>query len=310
MTILIINNYYAEKDFWKAQGIADRLSGLGRDDYKVVHFTKISEKTTTPRVEAIILSGSTGNLSKKNLLEFKAEEDVIRNSNIPVLGVCFGHQLIARTFGSEIGSDEWVKGFKKVKIIQEDDIFASWKACEEISLCHYHQEFVKRIPADFTNLAESETCKIEAMKHKARPIYGVQAHIERAKGKNPDGLKILQNFLVNVVEKPKPKQMTLQCAEEGLKQKVEESEQKYGISDCIYDKCLQEMENLTLAKLSKDHEIRIFRPFLLTWGTMGRHLGYEGVSAIFNEVRSLSQKIEPLRYENLSITDLSTCIHV
>lgn len=39
------------------------------------------------------------------------------------------------------------------------------------------------------------------MKHKAKPIYGIQAHIERATKENPDGYQIIRNFLEDVVEK-------------------------------------------------------------------------------------------------------------
>jgi len=300
MTILIINNYFAEDDFWKARGIVDRLKGLGRDDCKILHFTKISEKTIPSDLEAIILSGSPGNLSKEDdLQKFKAEIDLVSDSDVPVLGICFGHHIIARAFGSGIKRGTWVKEFPKVKVIEKDDIFVCWRSDQEISLCQHHKEYVESTPAEFANLAESETCKIEAMKHNSRPIYGVQAHIERANGKNPDGLKILQNFLSNVVDKTNAKQTMSRWDEEEFRKKVEECEQKYGITNCIYSQCIKEISDLSLDKLDRTNEIRIVRPFLLTWGTMGRVLGYEGVNAVCSKVRSLGQKIEPLRKENL-----------
>lgn len=305
MTILIINNYFDQSDYWKAQAIADRLKGLRRHDCKILHYDKISKKTIQPSLEAIILSGSPGYLSKEeDRQKFKTEIDLVSDLDIPVLGICFGHQLIGKAFGSEIKCNKRVKGFRKAEVIEKDDIFAHLESGQKIGLFQNHREHVESIPAGFSNLAKSKTCKIEAMKHNSRPIYGVQAHIERANGKNPDGLRILQNFLSNVVDKVKARQTISQIEEEELKKKVEESEQNYGITDCVYSNCIQEISNLGLDKLGKDHETRIFRPFLLTWGTMGRVLGYEGVSAVCSRIRSLSHKIEPLRKANLLTANL------
>jgi GMP synthase (glutamine-hydrolysing) len=305
MTILIINNYFDESDCWKAQAIVDRLKGLGKHDCKILHHEKISKKTIRPNLEAIILSGSLGYLSKKeDCQKFKTEIDLVSDLDIPVLGICFGHHVIGKAFGSEIKRDKRVKGFKKVEVIDKDDIFAHVKNGQKIDLLQNHRENVESIPADFSELAKSKTCKIEAMKHNTRPIYGVQAHVERANGKNPDGLRVLQNFLSNVVDKAEARLTMSQIEEEEFKKRVEESEQKYGISDCIYSNCIQEISNLGLDKLGEDHEIRIFRPFLFTWGKMGRVLGEEGVSAICGRIRSLSHRIEPLRKANLLSVNL------
>ena len=91
----------------------------------------------------------------------------------------------------------------------------------------------------------------------------------------------------------------LQASPEEFRKYVEESERKYGISDCIYRQCIEELSGVNLSQLNEDHEIRIIRPFLLTWGVMGRVLGYEGVSAIREKLEGLDEKITPLRRENL-----------
>jgi GMP synthase (glutamine-hydrolysing) len=300
MTILIINNYFDRKDQWKAQAIADRLRGLGRPYCKILDYDKIPKKAITSTLEAIILSGSPGCLSEgKDCQKFKAEIDLVPNSDIPVLGICFGHQLIGKAFGSEIKSDEWVKDFQKVEVIVKDDIFACWKSKQKISLFQNHKEYVKNIPPDFTVLAKSETCEIEAMKHNRRPIYGVQAHIERFSGEHPEGSQILKGFLHNVVDRWVRNAKTSQCDAKCFRRKVEESERKYGIADCIYNQCIGEFSNLGLDNLNKTIEDRILRPFLLTWGTMGRVLGYEGISVIRRRIQSLKHKIEPLRKKEL-----------
>jgi len=88
-----------------------------------------------------------------------------------------------------------------VKIIDPNEIFSSWKKGAGLTLCQSHQDCLTNIPEGFVLLAESESCKIEAMKHEKKPIYGVQAHVERATNEHPDGWQILRNFISNVVVK-------------------------------------------------------------------------------------------------------------
>ena len=88
-----------------------------------------------------------------------------------------------------------------MKILQSNDIFSSWKDGDIVTLSQYHKDNLSDLPKDFECLAESQSCKIEAMKHLNRPIYGVQAHIERATNKNSDGLKVCKNFIESVVER-------------------------------------------------------------------------------------------------------------
>lgn len=86
---------------------------------------------------------------------------------------------------------------------------------------------------------------------------------------------------------------------EEFRKYVEESERKYGISDCIYMKCIEEFNRVALSQLNEEHEIRIIRPFLLTWGVMGRVLGYRGIRAICEKLREINRQIEPLRRKDL-----------
>jgi hypothetical protein len=112
------------------------------------------------------------------------------------------------------------------------------------------------------------------------------------------------NFLFKVVEKSITIRRILRCDEEDFRRKVEKYQQIHEITDCIYNKCIQKVKTLRLSDLSKDHEARIFRPFLLTWGTMGRVLGYKGVAKAFDKIQSLSNKIEQFRKKRLRDVNL------
>ena len=97
----------------------------------------------------------------------------------------------------------WTEDLSILEILEPDAIFSSWKAGQEIQVVQHHKDYMSNLPSEFVCLAESETHNVEAMKHKSKPIYGVQAHIERATDEHPAGSLILKNFMLKVVEKIK-----------------------------------------------------------------------------------------------------------
>jgi len=111
---------------------------------------------------------------------------------VPILGICLGHQLIAQYFGGVVG-----RGLKaeyslvEIEILSEDDIFMNLP--KKLKVWASHMDEVKELPAEFELLAKSDFCEIEAMKHKKLPIYGVQFHPEVAHTEK--GREILENFV-------------------------------------------------------------------------------------------------------------------
>lgn len=202
MAILIINNYPDKKDLYKIDQIKKALLELGKSEVVVWSFSEINDQPLSEDVEAVILSGSNSLLSKpEHLAMYRSETEFVRNVNVPVLGICFGHQLIGTAFGSKLYScPDYIKDFQKVKILQPNEIFLSWKEGDIVIVYQYHKDYLSELPEGFVCLAESQFCEIEAMKHQTRPIYGIQGHIERATNENPDGLKVLENFIENVVD--------------------------------------------------------------------------------------------------------------
>ena len=65
----------------------------------------------------------------------------------------------------------------------------------EITVWHSHFDEVKKLPPDFEATASNETCPIQAMQHKERPVFGVQFHPELFDEDFPDGRRVLENFL-------------------------------------------------------------------------------------------------------------------
>lgn len=210
MSVIVINNYYKPEYRCRACQIVTALEKLGRK-CELFDYTKIDDvikRVEKRRIEGVLLSGSSAHLrNSENLSKYNAEIEFIQRASVPLLGICFGHQLIGKAFGSEIGRfPSFLEGFKGVEILEPNDLFSSWKKGERILLCESHQDFIKNLPKNFTCLARSKDCKIEAMKHNSLPIYGVQAHMERFLDECRDGLQIFKNFLKNVVDRRFQKQ--------------------------------------------------------------------------------------------------------
>jgi len=203
MTIVVIYNYTDEEDLPKVKKIEEALNKNEKSKVVIWHFSEIERKAIPKDLEAIILSGSRAHLQDQDVYsKYGTEVDLIMKSDVPILGICFGHQLIGKAFGSNIESlSEFLNEPQDIKIIEPNDIMKSWKTGDILRVHQSHKDFVENVPQQFICLAESESCKVEAMKHETRPIYGIQAHIERATEDNPDGHQIIRNFIENVVER-------------------------------------------------------------------------------------------------------------
>jgi GMP synthase (glutamine-hydrolysing) len=101
----------------------------------------------------------------------------VKEMDLPILGICLGHQLIAETFGGTV-SKGTSGGYAHVavEIIEPNDILIEMGPI--INTWASHADEVNRLPEEFTKLARSEICEVEAMKHRDKPIYGVQWHPE------------------------------------------------------------------------------------------------------------------------------------
>lgn len=118
----------------------------------------------------------------------------------PILGECLGMQLMAIHYGGKAGPAEIPEfGLARLRVIDEDDLFRGLPS--EFLVWESHNDEVREAPA-FLVLAASDNCKIQAVKHKSRPLYGVQFHPEV--NNTEHGSEILGNF-VNVVKRERKK---------------------------------------------------------------------------------------------------------
>ncbi|HID42626.1 MAG TPA: GMP synthase subunit A [Archaeoglobaceae archaeon] len=137
--------------------------------------TKLVENTTPVEnlmdADGIVLGGGP------SLEKIGKCGDYLREIDVPFLGICLGHQLMAELFGGEVGRGE-TGGYAevRVRIVEEDEIFEGLPT--ELKVWASHADEVKKLPSDFKLLATSDVCNIEAMRHKSKSIYGIQWHPE------------------------------------------------------------------------------------------------------------------------------------
>ena len=111
----------------------------------------------------------------------------------PVLGICYGMQLLAHLGGGRVtrgGGREY--GRAEVEITREEGIFQGLGS-EPLSVWMSHGDHIESVPPDYEVIGTSRNEAIAAMRHRSRPIAGVQFHIEVAH--TPRGREILANFL-------------------------------------------------------------------------------------------------------------------
>ena len=100
----------------------------------------------------------------------------IKTSNVPLFGICAGHHIVGRLYGSELlRSVEKEVGDNFLFVDREDPVF---KGCPgKFSVRQNHHDSIT-LPGDFLLLAHSENCKVSMMKHPSKPLYTTQFHPE------------------------------------------------------------------------------------------------------------------------------------
>ncbi len=116
--------------------------------------------------------------------------------SVPVLGICYGMQLACQNLGGTVHparSREF--GRAQCRVQEADGLFAG--VPEETTVWMSHGDQVQALDGgDFIALASTDTCPVAAVRHRSRPVYGLQFHPEVSH--TPYGARILRNFLYGV----------------------------------------------------------------------------------------------------------------
>ena len=157
--------------------------GLGLSGERIVHCCPLREEgfPTSKTLAGLVLTGSHNMVTDNHdwsketgrwLLELIEEK-------IPILGICYGHQLLAHILGGRVGENENGPEFGSLEVeltkeAEGDELFSSLPSPLLVHCCH--KQSVLELPKGATLLAFNECCAIQAFK--AGPCWGVQFHPE------------------------------------------------------------------------------------------------------------------------------------
>lgn len=170
-----------------------QLIGEINPDIKVVRNDELSiEEMKGLKPERIIISPGPGRPEKAgNIIE------VIKTlgKEIPILGVCLGHQAICMAYGGKVGYAKELMHGKQSEVKLQTACLLFKDCPKSVKVARYHSLAAERntIPSELDVVAVTGEGEVMAVAHKEYPVYGMQFHPESIM--TPDGRKMIENFL-------------------------------------------------------------------------------------------------------------------
>ncbi len=176
------------------QLIARRIREFGVYS-EIISHKKINSRMKRDKIKGIILSGGPLNVYQSQKFKFNRE---IFNWNIPILGICFGHQLITKELGGKVRQAKYREfGLAKLKRLNKskltNNFFKKPGAC---NVWMSHADEVIRLARGFKVIAKTETSKFSVIENSLMKLYGIQFHPEVSHTEN--GKKIIFNFIFSI----------------------------------------------------------------------------------------------------------------
>ncbi len=142
--------------------------------------------------DGIILSGGPSYVTEPDAPMI---DRAVFDLGVPVLGICYGMQLMVHLLGGEVGrahSREY--GYAKLSAKADCSLFAGLS--EEQDVWMSHGDRIEKAPEGFTPMASTDNAPVAGIQHAAKQIFGIQFHPEVAH--TPNGPAMLENFLFSV----------------------------------------------------------------------------------------------------------------
>jgi GMP synthase (glutamine-hydrolysing) len=145
---------------------------------------------TLSKYAGVILSGGPRSVYDDDSFNIRGLPDV----GAPVLGICYGHQLLARELGATVapGNEEYGTSLLSLKVA--DTLFIG--TAQQQTVWMSHSDTVVDLPANLKTVASTERCEVAAFTDCERKLFGVQFHPEVTHTQH--GQKILENFVFRV----------------------------------------------------------------------------------------------------------------
>ena len=159
---------------------------------EVVPFDITIEKIKEKNPKGIIFTGGPASVYGEN--SPKCAEGIFE-LGIPVLGICYGMQLMTYTLGGNVArADKREYGTTDVSIDNSSPLFEGFENTNGFLMSH--TDFVEKVPEGFKNIGHTSSCPNAAMENKEKNLYGIQFHPEVNSSIN--GTQVIKNFLFNI----------------------------------------------------------------------------------------------------------------
>jgi GMP synthase-like glutamine amidotransferase len=179
--VLVINCIPSPKDRdWFSRVVVPRLEGIAERPVHVVNLDQLEDFLPNPQCSHVVISGSELSAARR----YPTDDALIAlirrsvNQHRVVLGICYGHQMVARAL---VGDGACRRaaipefGFKRVSLVP-NPLFAG---IDTLTPVHSHSDEVTGLPEDrFEVIASTDHCEVQAWQLRGRTVWGVQFHPE------------------------------------------------------------------------------------------------------------------------------------
>ena len=176
------------------QLIARRVRELGVYS-EIISHKKLNLKLDKSKIRGIILSGGPLNVYQSKKVKFKRE---LFKLNIPILGICFGHQVISKELGGKVKKAKHREfGLAKLSRIKNSRLtqnFFNKSGSNNVWMSHADE--VTKLAKGFKVVAKTETSKFSVIENSSKKFYGIQFHPEVTHTEK--GKIILKNFVFSI----------------------------------------------------------------------------------------------------------------
>ena len=155
-----------------------------------IHLSRVKKENPA----AVILSGGPQSVYGKDAPRFPRE---VFEMGIPVLGVCYGLQLMSHLLGGKvIPTEKREYGFASLKVKDKKGLLSGIKDGSQVWMSHGDR--VEKVPPGFAATGSTAHCTVAVMENREKKLFGVQFHPEVVH--TEQGKKILSNFLFSIAE--------------------------------------------------------------------------------------------------------------
>ncbi len=159
---------------------------------EIVPYTYSVEKIKADMPKGIIFTGGPNSVYGESALSYDKE---LFELGIPILGICYGAQLIAHTLGGEVKTAP-VSEYGKTLVTTEDDSVLLGDVSSETIMWMSHTDYIESVPEGFKVSAYTPVCPVAAMECTEKGFYATQFHPEVMH--SVEGMKVMTNFVKKV----------------------------------------------------------------------------------------------------------------